>query len=91
LRATADWDLVDHVRRGELVRMLADWDSTEAPPLYVAYAPGATRLPRVRAVVDFATALMAQVNEQRGAEVIPSPSPAWRRGARAKASAWLRR
>ena len=88
---TADWNLHDHLRSGALVRLLADWESTEAPPLCVSHPPGATRLPRVRAMVDFAVALMAQVNERRGLEVAASPSPPWLRGPHTRASSWLRR
>lgn len=88
---TADWNHFEHVRSGALVRVLADWESTEAPPLCVSHPPGATRLPRVRAVVDFATSMMAQVSERRGLEVSASPSPAWLRGSHTRASAWLRR
>jgi DNA-binding transcriptional LysR family regulator len=88
---TADWNHAEHVRSGALVRVLADWESTEAPPLCVSHPPGATRLPRVRAVVDFATGLMAQVSERRGREISASPPPAWLRGAHTRASAWPRR
>ncbi len=88
---TADWVVAPHVRSGRLVRLLADWASPEAPPLSVLYPAGATRLPRVRAVVDFACGLMAQVDEQRGLAVNPSPTPAWHRGPFQRASAWLRR
>jgi LysR family transcriptional regulator, regulator for bpeEF and oprC len=91
LARTADWNLTEQVGRGELVRVLADWESTEAPPLCVSHPPGATRLPRVRAVVDFATSLLAQVDEHRGLEVSASPAPVWLRGAHQRASAWLRR
>lgn len=88
---TTDWTVVDAIRGGRLVRVLADWESLEAPALTVMHAPGATRLPRVRAVVDFATSLLAQVNEQRGNEVQASPTPAWLRSPHTRASAWLTR
>ncbi len=91
LARTADWVLDRHLRSGRLVRVLPDWESVEAPPLSVMHAPGATRLPRVRAVVDFAAGLMAQVNEQRGLAVNPSPTPPWHRGPFQRASAMLRR
>jgi DNA-binding transcriptional LysR family regulator len=91
LARTADWVLARHLRSGRLVRVLDDWESVEAPPLSVLHPPGATRLPRVRAVVDFATGLMAQVNEQRGLAVNPSPTPPWHRGPFQRASAVLRR
>ena len=91
LARTADWVLARHLRSGRLVRVLEDWESVEAPPLSVLHPPGATRLPRVRAVVDFATGLMAQVNEQRGLAVNPSPTPPWHRGPFQRASAVLRR
>lgn len=85
---TADWALADHLRTGRLVRVLADWESTEAPPLSVMHPPGATRLPRVRAFVDFATGLLAHVNALRGGEVPASPPPSWLRGTHTRASAW---
>jgi DNA-binding transcriptional LysR family regulator len=88
---TTDWTVGDDVRRGRLVRVLADWESTEAPGLSVLHAPGATRLPRVRAVVDFAVALLGQVNDQRGLAVKASPTPGWLRTPYPRASAWLKR
>jgi DNA-binding transcriptional LysR family regulator len=88
---TADWGHLEDVRKGTLVRLLADWESTEAPPLCVSHPPGATRLPRVRAVIEFATAMMVQVSERRGLDVSASPPPAWLRGAHKRASAWPRR
>lgn len=88
---TTDWTLGDAVQAGRLVRLLADWESTEAPPLAVLHPPGATRLPRVRAVVDFAVNLFEQVNARRALTVAASPAPAWQRGAYQRASAWLRR
>jgi LysR family transcriptional regulator, regulator for bpeEF and oprC len=89
-RAT-DWTLGDAIRSGRLVRLLADWESVDAPALAVLHAPGATRLPRVRAVVDFAVDLLGQVNEQRGLEIKASPTPAWYRSPSPRASAWLKR
>lgn len=88
---TTDWTLGDAVASGRLVRVLTDWESTEAPPLAVLHPPGATRLPRVRAVVDFAIGLMEQISQQRGQAVQASPTPAWQRGPHQRASAWLRR
>lgn len=88
---TTDWTLGDAVRSGRLVRVLADWESTEAPALTVLHAPGATRWPRVRAVVDFAVALLGQVNEQRSLDVQASPTPAWLRTPYPRASGWLNR
>lgn len=87
----ADWTLEEPVRAGRLVRVLADWESTEAPPLCVMHRPGATRLPRVRAVVDFCTAVLAEVDQRRGGSVDASPAPSWHRGPYRRASAWLRR
>jgi hypothetical protein len=71
--------------------VLADWESAEAPALTVAYPPGATRVPRVRAVVDFAFSLLGQVNVQRGLEVQASPTPRWLRTPGQRASAVLLR
>jgi LysR family transcriptional regulator for bpeEF and oprC len=86
-----DWTLGDAARSGRLVRVLADWESTEAPALTVLHAPGATRLPRVRAVVDFAIALLGQVNDRRGQEISASPTPAWLRTPYPRASASFKR
>jgi DNA-binding transcriptional LysR family regulator len=88
---TADWTLAHHLRTGRLVRVLADWESTEAPPLSVLHPPGATRLPRVRAFVDFAISLLAQVNALRGGEITASPAPSWLRGPHTRASSWTQR
>jgi LysR family transcriptional regulator, regulator for bpeEF and oprC len=88
---TADWTTRSAVREGRLVRLLTDWESTEAPPVSVMYAAGATRLPRVRAVVDFACELVEQVNAQRDLEVQASPTPAWaRRPLRSASGGWKR-
>jgi hypothetical protein len=86
-----DWTMGDAVRSGRLVCVLAAWESTEAPALGVLHAPGATRLPRVRAVVDFAAALLGQVNEHRSLAIKASPTPAWLRTHYPRASAWLKR
>jgi DNA-binding transcriptional LysR family regulator len=85
---TTDWTMSEWVRQGRLVRLLSDWESTEAPPLAVLYRPGATRLPRVRAVVDFMLALLSDVDRQRGLAVEPSPSPPWQKGPYQRASTW---
>lgn len=87
---TTDWTQAEAVRSGQLVRVLTDWESTEAPPLTVLHPPGATRLPRVRAVVDFAVGLLEQVNVQREQDVAASPAPAWLGGSSRRASAWHR-
>jgi hypothetical protein len=69
-----------------LVQVLTDWESTEAVPVNVLYAPSARRLPRVRAFTDFATELFNDLERDRGRLVVGTERPAWMRRPHGRAS-----
>ncbi len=54
-----EWTNRPELASGRLVRVLDDWESTEAIPVNVLYSPSARRLPRVRSFIDFAIEVFA--------------------------------
>ena len=69
------------LEQGVLQAALEDWEGLEAPPLYVLYRRGMRSSTRVRAFVDFVTALFADLEtSRRGAwqtKASAEPMPAW--------------
>lgn len=78
---------------GALVRVLSDWQSSEAPPVNLLYRPSVARLPRARAFINFVVELFREIEVQRGQSVAPTDAPAWlwRHQGRASASARAKR
>ncbi len=62
-----EWTNLPDLASGRLVRVLDDWESTDAIPVNLLYSPNARRLPRVRAFIDFAIEVFAAFN-------LPSPA-----------------
>jgi DNA-binding transcriptional LysR family regulator len=56
--------LQDHVKKGELVRLLPDWYSAAAS-LNLLFPANARRVPRVRVFIDWIQALFADVAPSR--------------------------
>lgn len=82
-----DWTELPALASGSLVRALADWESTEAPPVNLLYRASVRRVPRVRLFIDFATELFRDIDRVRGKEVIGTERPRrlWRHHGRASA------
>jgi len=81
-----DWMHLPDQRAGRLVRVLADWESSEAPPLNLMFRPSVRRIPRVKAFIDFITALFRDIDSARGERVAPSAKPIWLRRRYARTS-----
>ena len=62
-----EWTNRPELASGRLVRVLDDWESTDAIPVNLLYSPSARRLPRVRAFIDFAIEVFAAFE-------LPSPA-----------------
>jgi LysR family transcriptional regulator for bpeEF and oprC len=83
-------DLADYhtaLRAGQLVPVLTDWESTEVPPVNLMYRPSCRRIPRVRILIDFVTALFRDLEEAREHRVVASERPPWSSGRYRRASA----
>lgn len=82
-----DWTESADLASGSLVRALADWESTEAPPVNRLHRASVRRVPRVRLFVDFATRLFGELDQRRGRSVVGTERPRWlgRRHGRASA------
>jgi DNA-binding transcriptional LysR family regulator len=74
------------IARGELVPALTDWLIEDVPPVNLVYPPGSRRIPRVRAIIDWITALFAEVERDRQRPLPASPMPHWARARRPRAS-----
>jgi DNA-binding transcriptional LysR family regulator len=72
-----DWTDRAAFASGRLVRVLADWQSAEAPPVNLLYRPSAARIPRVRLFVNFVVELFREIEVARGDSVTPTEAPAW--------------
>jgi DNA-binding transcriptional LysR family regulator len=81
-----DWFNQPEVMSGGLVQVLTDWESTEAVPVNVLYAPGVRRLPRARAFIDFVTEVFSDLERARGRPVVGTERPAWMRRPHGRAS-----
>jgi DNA-binding transcriptional LysR family regulator len=90
----SDLTVQEHLRAGQLVPALADWDSKESPPVSLLFRPAHRRLPRVQLFAEFATQLFARLEKERQprpAGRYPVERPAWYRRRRTRASATTRR
>jgi len=67
-------NLRPHVDQGRLVAILNEWSAEEGPPIYVLYRRGARNSAKLRAFVDFAVKLFADL-EPSGTH--PSSMPQW--------------
>lgn len=72
-----EWTNRPQLASGQLVRVLNEWESTDAIPVNLLYPPSARRLPRVRCFIDFAIEVFAAFELPSSA--IPAEPPAWLR------------
>jgi len=86
-----DWTDLPELASGSLVRALADWQSTEAPPVNLLYRASVRRIPRVRLFIDFVTELFGELDRQRAQPVVSTERPRWLQRRYARASAVMAR
>ena len=72
-----DWANLPELACGSLVRVLEDWESTEAPPVNLLYRASVRDIPRVRLFIDFATELFRELDQVRGQGVVGTERPRW--------------
>ena len=72
-----DWTNLPELASGSLVRVLEDWESTEAPPVNLLYRASVRRIPRVRLFIDFATDVFRELDRARGQGVVGTERPRW--------------
>jgi DNA-binding transcriptional LysR family regulator len=72
-----DWTELPALASGSLVRALADWESTEAPPVNLLYRASVRRIPRVRLFIEFAIELFRDIDRVRGKGVVGTERPRW--------------
>ena len=72
-----DWTNLPELASGSLVRVLEDWESTEAPPVNLLYRASVRRIPRVRLFIDFATEVFRDLDRARGQGVVGTERPRW--------------
>ena len=72
-----DWTNLPELACGSLVRVLEDWESTEAPPVNLLYRASVRRIPRVRLFIEFATELFRELDRVRGTGVVGTERPRW--------------
>jgi LysR family transcriptional regulator for bpeEF and oprC len=80
-----DLAIEDHLLAGRLVPALTDWSAADSPQVRLTYRPGAARLPRVRAAIDFLTEVFRDTERRCAALAGARPdttAPPWA-GARA--------
>jgi len=81
-----DWANGAELASGALVPALQDWESSEAPPVNLIYAPQLRRVPRARAFIDFVTEVFVDIDAARGQRIHPTERPLWLRRHYGKAS-----
>ena len=86
-----DWTNLHDVASGALVQALADWESTESPPVNLLYRASVRRIPRVRLFIDFVTELFLDLETLRGQPVAASGRPDWLGRHYSRSSAMLTR
>lgn len=90
----SDLTVQAQLKSGQLVPVLADWESKESPPVNLLFRPAHRRLPRVQLFTEFAVELFARLEKDRQprpAGRYPAERPAWYRRRRTRASAAARR
>ena len=74
-----------------VVRVLADWESTESPPVNLLYRASVRRIPRVRLFIEFVTELFRDLDAIRGQPLAASGRPDWLGRHYSRSSAMLTR
>lgn len=72
-----DWTNLPDLASGALVRVLEDWESTDAPPVNLLYRATVRGLPRVRLFIEFVTELFRSMDRLRGQPVVGTEQPPW--------------
>lgn len=78
-----------YLHSGQLVPVLLDWESRDAPPVNLLFHPRHRRTPRVRVFIDFLTTLfrdMEAEREERFAVRLSAQAPSWHQRPRGRAS-----
>jgi DNA-binding transcriptional LysR family regulator len=78
----ADLTSREALRSGRVVPVLLDWEALDAPRIDLFYRPAHRRIPRVRLVIDFLTALFRDLEAERARDIAPPPPtdrPSWMR------------
>jgi DNA-binding transcriptional LysR family regulator len=76
-----------HLQAGRLVPVLAEWEVQGGPPVNLLFRPSQRRTPRVRAFLDFVTALLRDIEaEDKAGAALPQ----WPRSGYRRASSVLR-
>lgn len=83
-----DWNALPgkELHNGGLVPVLTDWRHLDVPGVNLHYPPSVRRIPRVRAFIDFASALFEQIEHLRQNRIPATASPDWLLARRSKAS-----
>jgi DNA-binding transcriptional LysR family regulator len=91
----ADLTIGRYLTSGVLVPALSDWESTEAPTIYAAYAPHQRQSKLVRAVLEFLVEVFAELEAARTpapARGVPRvPKPEWFGRVQGRHSAYVAR
>jgi len=90
---TSDLLVISHLRSGQLVPVLTDWQMADAPPLNLLYAPNQKRNPRARLLIDYVTDNFRELENEFGRSEGRqfSERPYWARGKYHRASAAVTR
>ncbi len=84
-----DLSIRRYLHSGQLIPVLLDWESRDAPPVNLLFRPNHRRTPRVRVFVDFLTALFRELEaerEERFAVRLSTEAPSWHRRPHGRAS-----
>lgn len=76
-----DWTNLAELAAGSLVRVLSEWESSEATPVNLIYSPSIRRTARARAFIDFVIEIFQELDHARGTGRVPGSErpPWWRR------------
>jgi LysR family transcriptional regulator, regulator for bpeEF and oprC len=85
-----DFSIREQLGSGQLVPVLVDWESRQAPPISLLYRSSQRRLPRVRLFIDFIVAAFSRIDEERDPSLrvhLTPERPDWYRRRHGRASA----
>lgn len=86
-----DLTIFPHLRQGRLMPVLLDWETRDSPPVNLLYRAGKSRVPRVKAFIEFATELFHKLEDDReGGAGLSSVRPNWYGRPYGRASATVR-
>ena len=85
-----DLSVRELLRSGQLVPVLLDWETRQAPPIVLMYRSSQRRLPRVRLFIEFLTTIFDRMQRERPPEFavhLEPERPNWYRRRHDRASA----